>query len=136
MTPQEAAGLLAIAAAFDNRKPDADAAAAWALALDGMRFEDCREVVVQHYRTSGDWLMPHIVITAVKRLRTKRIDDYGYIEPPAGIDPDDTGAYAAWLERMRRAIADGDITAPTPAPIEGRDISSDLAAVERELPRP
>jgi hypothetical protein len=106
MTPNEAAKLLAVAAAFDNRKPDADSATAWAAALDGHRFEDCRDAIVQHYRTSREWIMPADVITAVKKTRTSRLEDVAPT-PPAGMDPDDTGSYARWLEVTRRAIADG-----------------------------
>jgi len=105
VTPAEAAALLAIAAAFDNRKPDADAAQAWALALDGLRFEDCREVVVEHYRRSGEWLMPNAVIAGVKRLRDKRIALAGDPTPP----PDLTALQTIeWLKGARRRIADGE----------------------------
>lgn len=107
MTPAEAAGLLAIAAAFDNRKPDADAATAWAMALDGWRFEDCREAVVGHYRITREWIMPSDVIDAVKEIRRNRLRDYGPIEPPPSLDPDDDRAYSQWLIDAQRAIADG-----------------------------
>lgn len=112
MKPTEAAALLTIAAAYDNRKPDADQAKAWALVLEGMRFEDCREAVVNHYRKSRDWLMPVEIITAVKRLREKRVRDYGPIEPPPGLDPDDVPSYHRWLASIHKDIADGTITAP------------------------
>jgi hypothetical protein len=105
MTPAEAAALLAVAAAFDNRKPDADAAAAWSLALDGLRFVDCREVVVEHYRRSNDWLMPNHVIGAVRRLRDKRIALAGDLTPPPNLTPLET---IAWLGDARRTIADGE----------------------------
>lgn len=107
MTPAEAAALLTIAAAFDNRKPDADAARAWSLALDGYRFEDCRDAVVAHYRSSSEWLMPQKVLTEVKRIRRQRLLDYGPLNPPASLDPDDTEAYARWIYTAQTAIADG-----------------------------
>jgi hypothetical protein len=106
MTPTEAAALLTICAAYDNRKPDPDAAKAWAMALDSYRFEDCRAAIVTHYRTSREWIMPADVITAVKRTRTGRLEDAAPC-PPAGLDPDDTSAYTRWLRGVRRAIADG-----------------------------
>jgi hypothetical protein len=100
-----------VAAAFDNRKPDADQARAWAMALDGLRFEDCREAIVQHYRQSREWLMPVEVIAAVKKLRNARVIAYGLLpDPPAHIDPDDTGAIQQWRVDLNRAIADGEIT--------------------------
>lgn len=113
MNTQEAAALLGIAAAFDNRKPDADAAKAWAVALDGFRFEDCRDAIVAHYRVSSEWLMPQKVISEVKRIRGKRIAE-AVIEPPRDVDPDDTLAYRRALRDATRAAADGNpIEAPT-----------------------
>lgn len=113
MTPAESAGLLTVAAAFDNRKPDEDQARAWALALDGLRFIDCREAIVNHYRGSREWMMPVDVIRAVKKLRAARLAAYGTPEPPAHIDPDDTAALHAWQLRMRADIADGTVTRET-----------------------
>jgi hypothetical protein len=106
MKTTEAAALLTICAAYDNRKPDADQAKAWAMALDGLRFEDCREAIVQHYRASREWIMPADVVSAVKKTRTSRLEDVAP-SPPPGLDPDDTGAYAHWLAVVRQAIADG-----------------------------
>ena len=107
MTPAQAQALLTVAAAFDNRKPDPDAAMAWSLALDGYGFEDCRDAIVAHYRTTRDWIMPSDVTTAVKRTRGSRIEDAPPPSPPPGLDPDRTGDYAHWLAGVRRAIADG-----------------------------
>jgi len=126
MTPAEAAALLTVAAAFDNRKPDADQARAWAMALDGYRFEDCREAIVQHYRVSREWLMPVEVINAVKKLRNGRVIAYGLLpDPPAHIDPDDTGAIQQWRIDLTRGIADGEIT--NAAPIEPLALTRDEA---------
>ena len=107
MKPTEAAALLTICAAYDNRKPDPDAAKAWAMALDGLRFEDCRDAVVQHYRVSREWIMPADVIAAVKKVRGGRIEDVA-LSPPPGLDPDRTGDYAQWLEVTRRQVANGE----------------------------
>ena len=106
MTPAEAAVLLGIAASFDNRKPDADAATAWAMVLEGLRFEDCRDAIVSHYRTSREWIMPADVVAAVKRVRGGRLEDVAP-SPPPGMDPDDTAGYQRWLAATRQAIADG-----------------------------
>lgn len=108
MNPAEAAALLGIAAAFDNRKPDADAAKAWAIALDGLRFEDCRDAVVAHFRASSDWLMPSVVIHHVKQARDRRIKAHGGIAPPSHLDPDDTAAYSRWFSVTYNAIANGE----------------------------
>lgn len=112
MNTQEAAALLGIAAAFDNRKPDADAAQAWAIALSDIRFEDARDAIVAHYRMSSEWLMPVKVIAEVRRIRDKRLADYGAPTPPPDLDPDDVLAFQRWLRDERKAIGDG---AKTPA---------------------
>jgi hypothetical protein len=104
MTPAEAQALLTVAAAFDNRKPDPDAAQAWALQLDGLPFADCRDAVMAHYRTSSDWLMPKDVISAVQRVRDKRIAEAGDLTPPRGLTDDEE---RAWIGEARRRIADG-----------------------------
>jgi hypothetical protein len=80
----EAAALLTVAAAFDNRKPDADQAKVWALALDGLRFIDCRDAIVTHYQSSREWLMPADVIRGVKRLRRDRRHTPGTSRTPPG----------------------------------------------------
>jgi hypothetical protein len=131
MTPTEAAALLTICAAYDNRKPDADAAKAWAMALDSHRFEDCRDAIVSHYRTSREWIMPADVIAAVKRVRGGRIEDVAP-SPPADMDPDDTGRYARWLEVTRRQIADGE--EPDPEPYRPTRQIGELRQVLRSVP--
>jgi hypothetical protein len=133
MKPTEAAALLTIAAAYDNRKPDPDAAKAWAMALDGLRFEDCREAIVTHYRHSREWMMPVDVVTGVKALRRNRVLAFGPLpEPPASIDPNDTAAYSRWLDETTRAIADGRLERQPegpPAAIERRDVIAELGHV-------
>lgn len=117
MTPAEAGALLTCAAAFDNRKPDPDAATAWSLALDGLRFVDCRDVIVAHYRRTTDWLMPAHVIEGVNRLRRERLDAAGPLTPPPELDPDDTEGYARWIRTEQTSIADGNPpTSATPLP--------------------
>ena len=104
MTPAQAQALLTVAAAYDNRKPDPDAAMAWSLALDGYGFEDCRDAIVAHYRTTRDWIMPSDVTTAVKRTRGSRIENAPPPSPPPGLDPNRTGDYAQLAGR--RAACD------------------------------
>jgi hypothetical protein len=106
MTPAEAQVLLSMAAAVDNRKPDADAAKAWAAMLDDLRFEDCRVAVIEHFKTSNDWLMPAMIRTAVKRMRAKRLHDHGPLTPPPDLGTMET---LAWRRDADRRIGDGEV---------------------------
>ena len=136
MKPTEAAALLTIAAAYDNRRPDADQAKAWAMALDGLRFEDCRTVIVEHYRRSREWLMPVDVCGGVKRLRAQRIDDFGPIPAPKGIDPDDTEAYTQARLAIQTAIADGTYASepePVLEEIQARDVVKELGHIGQSV---
>ena len=131
MSPVDAQKLLTICAAYDNRKPDPDAAQAWALALDGLRYEDCRDAVVQHYRVSREWIMPADVRAAVKRVRDGRVD-HEVVDIPPGFDPDDTEAYQRLLAESRQAQADGRM-APLAEYVATRHVS-ELRGVLRSLP--
>jgi hypothetical protein len=134
MKPAEAAALLTIAAAFDNRKPDADQAKAWSMALDGLRFEDCREVVVEHYRASREWLMPVEVCNGVRRLREKRLAQAAPVQPPSDLDPDDTAGYQRWLRQTRREIADGSLVPPPVPEVDtSRDVVGELGHVGQDM---
>lgn len=106
MTPAEAQVLLGMASAYDNRKPDPDAAKAWAAALDDLRFDDCRLALIEHYKTSKEWLMPAMVRQAVKRLRDKRIDEHPVLTPPPDLDPIQT---QQWIKDTKRRIGDGEV---------------------------
>jgi hypothetical protein len=137
MKPTEAAALLTIAAAYDNRKPDADQAKAWAMALDGIRFEDARTVIVEHYQRSREWLMPVDVRRGVQRLRYERIDAFGPIPEPKGIDPDDKVRYQRARLDMQTAIADGSLTRDDLAADElgrRRDVIAELGHIGHEIP--
>lgn len=116
MTPAEASQLLAIAASADNRKPNAVAAKFWATTLDGYRLADCEQAISRHYGRSNEFVMPFHVITEVRRIRYERLEahiqKHGPLQPPADLDPDDTGAYADWLHDEQTRIANGDDEPP------------------------
>jgi hypothetical protein len=135
MKPTEAAALLTIAAAYDNRKPDADQAKAWAMALDGMRFEDCRTVIVEHYRRTRDWLMPSDVVAGVKSIRDRRIREFGPLPAPDG--ELESGEYARQIRETIRRIADGELAPPPPlTAIEGHaERIAELGHIGQEIPR-
>lgn len=131
MTPAEAQVLLSMASAFDNRKPDADAARAWSAALDGLRFEDCRDALIEHYKTSTDYLMPVMIRTAVRRIRSKRIAEVGDLIPPPGLSELEQ---RQWLRDAKRRIGDGEtFTPPQLPPADPRRLRELLTAA---TPRP
>jgi hypothetical protein len=105
MTPTEAAALLTVAAAFDNRKPDADAAKAWSITLGDLPFFDCRDAIVAHYQKTDIWLMPSHIIAAVRKIRRDRLEDAPALTPPPGLDPIET---IEWLKGARARIAAGE----------------------------
>lgn len=74
MSPADAGKLLALCAAFDNRKPDTSgmAAAAWADALGGLSFEDCAAAIRKHYRETDRYIMPSHVRAGVDKLNELR----------------------------------------------------------------
>ena len=131
MTPAEAQVLLSMASAFDNRRPDADAARAWSAALDGLRFEDCRDALIEHYKTSTDYLMPVLIRTAVRRIRSKRIAEVGDLIPPSGLSELEQ---RQWLRDAKRRIGDGEtFTPPQLPPANPRRLRELLATA---TPRP
>lgn len=101
----EAQVLLSMAAAYDNRKPDPDAAKAWEAALSDMRFEDCRAALIAHYRDSREWLMPVDIRRGVHRIRKTRLENHPPVTPPSDLDE---AGYMAWLKSTNRRIADGE----------------------------
>jgi hypothetical protein len=105
MTPTEAAALLTIAAAYDNRKADEDTAKAWSVALGDLPFIDCRDAIVAHYQRTTDWLMPAHVIGAVRKIRRDRLEDAPPMTPPPGLDVVQT---LAWTRDARARIAAGE----------------------------
>lgn len=142
MTPAQAAALLTIAAAIDNRKPDEDQAKAWALVLDGLPFEECRDAVVAHYRSSRDWLMPSDIVSRVSATRIKRWDawyvKFGFPVPPARL-ADDPVAGNRWIEEQRGRIMSGEVTDPSQLEagasdaLTQRDVAA-LGLVGRKVP--
>ena len=131
MSPEEAVALCRFTAAccpaqkFDEYTPDA-----WALMLEDVRFVDAKEAVVAVARKSP-WCAPAEIIAEVKRMRAKRISEFGPITPPADLDPDDTTAYREWWANIQTAIADGDLK-----PKEIELPQRDMRAIERTFKRP
>jgi hypothetical protein len=80
ITPAQAAKLLALASAIDQRTVGEADAVAWADLLDGLDFDRCVEAVRRHYRESTDRLMPAHVRRLARTtgdVGTMRLGDHG-----------------------------------------------------------
>lgn len=135
MNPREAVDLTRyMRAHFPQQPVDEFTADALAETLAAYPANDCRAAVLQIAERGERWCAPTDVKVEVKRIRSKRVADYGPIEPPAGIDPDDVRGYKRWLENVTRAIADGDMT-PPPAIETGprRDVIRELGQIGKAV---
>jgi hypothetical protein len=74
MTPADAARLLSIAAAFDQRTIGEADAIAWADALEGLDPGECAEAIRHHFRGSDARLMPSHVRDYVRMLRQREAE--------------------------------------------------------------
>jgi hypothetical protein len=121
MTPADTAELLVLAAAFDRRTIGKADVLAWNAALSDLEFADAKDAIVEHFKASGDWLMPYHVRARVKAARAKRLSLVVDQVPDA--DPDDVPAYldAVRSQRYRAASADA----------RPRPVAQLLAGVER-----
>jgi hypothetical protein len=136
--PSVAAGLLAWAAATDNREVTEAAAIAWADALDAnVTLADGKAAISAHRAESSDWLMPAHINTRVRAMRRDRLMRAPSPQPPESLDGD-PAREQAWLYEWNRAIGDGateheamfracdfveteipqPVTAPAPRPLE------------------
>jgi hypothetical protein len=116
MNETEASRLLGHCAAFDNRKPSAAAATAWAAALHDVPLDqDAKAAVAAYYSTPPKdpdaklWILPHHVRTLRSKLRSARLENFQY--QPLG---DETPR--EFLARYRgqvQAIASGQVAPPS-----------------------
>ena len=95
---------------------------------------DARQAVLNIADRGEKWCSPTEVRDEVRRIRSKRIADYGPIEPPAGLDPDDVRGYQRWLQSMHTAIADGKLKAEPLREFERHDVVGELGQIGREVP--
>lgn len=106
MDIRETAAVLAMISALDGRKAFGEIdAQAWHAVVGDLRFDDCREAVIAHYRDSSATLMPADLRVRVKQVRKDRIGDKVAPLPP--VDPDDVERYAQWQQAWVRAVGDG-----------------------------
>lgn len=116
MNRTEASELLGHCAAFDNRKPSAAAAAAWASALHDVPLDsDAKAAVASYYTTAPKdpdaklWILPHHVRTLRTKIRNQRLENFQYEPLPDETVPE----YLARLRGQTQAIASGRVAAPS-----------------------
>ena len=141
MNPTEAAELLAHCSAFDNRKPSAAAAVAWAAALEDIPLDrDAKAAVAAYYTTAPKdpdtklWILPHHVRTLRAKIRSGRLENFQY--EPVG---DETVAeFMARYRGQLQAIASGRVRGPAkPSALTGgphKDVAKALEGVGRTVP--
>ncbi|MFG3136066.1 hypothetical protein ACGFZA_07565 [Streptomyces sp. NPDC048211] len=116
MNQKEAAELLGHCSAFDNRKPSAAAATAWAAALHDVPLDqDTKAAVAAYYSTPPKdpdaklWIQPHHVSTLRSKIRSARLENFQYT-PIADETPRE---YLARYRGQVQAIASGRVAPPT-----------------------
>lgn len=134
MKPTEAVALCRMVKAYCPQQAiDEYTADAYGDILRPYRLEDCQEAIRNLGRAQA-FIAPAEIADEVRRIRNKRVADYGVIDPPEGMDPDDTGAYARWFAETTRRIADGDLK-PTALPAHRkRDVIAELGQIGRTVP--
>lgn len=75
MRPDQIATLLAYISSIDGRHTSTLMAEAWSDLVGDLDFEDAKAAVRDHYRASTDWLKPAHILTGVRQIRKKRIQD-------------------------------------------------------------
>ena len=109
MSPAEAVMLCRFAKAccpqqqFDEYTPDA-----WHELLGDLRFDDCKAAVVAVTQRQP-FVAPAEIRTEVRRVRYDRVDKFGHIEPPPGLEDDPRAEWDA-IAAIRQRVADGELT--------------------------
>ena len=110
MSPEETVALCRLvkaicpSQALDQYTPDA-----WALILRHIDYNDAKQAVIDIASRplepgKSRYIEPGHIVAQVKRIRAKRIEDYGPVSPPAGLD---TAGYMEWLRETQHLIGSG-----------------------------
>ena len=107
MNAKEAGKLIGLMALYDNRKQEDPAdVVAWLKVAGDLRYADCDAAVVAHYRESRERIMPADIRQRVAVIRAARLEAAGPVRIPEELADRPLEA-REWLQRARRAIADG-----------------------------
>ena len=94
--------LLTLAAAFDNRKFGDETVAAWREVLRRESFEDARDAVIHHFKTSTEYLMPAHIVQQCREVRNER-HDRAMIESAPGVPLEERTANGE-IEQLRELL--------------------------------
>lgn len=116
MNLTQATAILVMCSGYDNRKVTPENAKAWQEVLDGVRFEDAQQAVLDHYRTSDRWLMPADIHNGVARMVKDRQAELHMAELPAELaamedGPEFNAAYLQWVKSQGREVPQPQLTA-------------------------
>lgn len=136
MTPADAAELMTVASAFDNRKPSREAAQVWAVALRGLEPMECHAAIIAHYTDSSAWLMPSMIRDRVEAERRRIAYEVARLPEPTWLVALEGNEYVRarhqWMrdmtDRMRRGEA---IEIEPPAPPTTRELGPVLRSISQ-----
>jgi hypothetical protein len=123
MTPLEATTLCRLAKAMcpqqavDEYTPDA-----WHMLLEDARFVDAKEALVNLARRQP-FVAPSEILAEVKRIRGKRIAEFGHYDVPSGLDSRQT---LEFIRATNKRIADCEVASAAELETPGKS--------ERHLP--
>lgn len=103
MNLAETHDLLTLAAAFDNRKFGDETVAAWREVLRRESFEDARDAVLHHFRTSTEYLMPAHIVQRCREVRNERYDARPVLEGPPAVPLEERSANGE-IEQLRQLL--------------------------------
>lgn len=131
MHPQEAARVLAAAAAYDKRTPSNAEAYTWGQDLGDITVEEAVRAVREHFKTRPDtYLQVGHVIEIVKRYRRTGLDQSSRLENAAivALDPDDPDydrKYMAAIHNARHTAATDSSVIPEHVALPSRSETDD-----------
>lgn len=108
MKRSEVSTLLAVIAATDNRTVGRLDVDTWAAILPvDMPLADAQAAVIEHRRTSTEWLQPKHIIDSVGQVRRERLRRAGLPPIPGGLTYAQEGEWRrAWCAAVKDAEAD------------------------------
>lgn len=138
MTPADAAELLTVASAFDNRKPSDETSRVWAVALRGLVPMECQRAIVAHYTESSAWLMPSMIRERVEAEQRRIAYEVARLPEPSWLVALDGEEYVRrrheWMREMTERMRRGEqIELETPEPPTERQLTPILRALSRGM---